>query len=174
MKWIATVVIAAAAAFGFYREVVPPSLCNVRTLEITRRTSEAAQSPEWRRTQLAHENLNALEPCLDCVPELIQTYATTAQNAFWTGDVAKARAILERALQYDRRPETYMQLGVIEMQQPETAAAGMKHMELACRFANDYVQRIPYEDARNEINGIVYRREMEIRAKGTSPVPSSQ
>ena len=171
MKWVASAIVAALAAFGFYREVVPPTICNIRTLQITRSTSEAAHLPVPRRTIAAENNLPALEECLPHTPELTQAYVTAAVNAAWAGQPDKARGLLTRALQVDQRPEIYMQLGILEMQQVDTVPMGMEHMELACRFANNYVARIPYADARDEINGRVYRREMGIRARATRRSP---
>jgi O-antigen ligase len=152
------VVIVIVAAFMINRIALRPWQCNVAEKEIQTRTSLTydSVSDPIVASRNAHENLAALEPCLDAAPNDVALYMLAAANDRLIGRDADAATMYRRALHYDRRPELYYNLGVVELQLHQRDAA-IADLLTAASFSRTYLQDLPV-DVKAEVTDALRRR----------------
>ncbi|HEX3069801.1 MAG TPA: O-antigen ligase family protein [Thermoanaerobaculia bacterium] len=138
------VVVVIGAAFLIRRIALQPWQCNLSEKVIQARTSLTYDSvtDPIQASHNAHENLAALEPCLEAAPQDIALYMLAAANDRLIGRDADAATMYRRALQYDRRPELYYNLGVVELQLHQRDAA-IADLLTAVSFSRAYLQDLP-------------------------------
>jgi tetratricopeptide (TPR) repeat protein len=163
MKNIIAAFIVLIGAIEAYRQVGPPCHCDVIINAVKQRTLRMLAHPGSGSGSLARTNLSKLESCLKDAPAIVQNYMVAAANARILENNALAATLYEAALRYDRRPEIYFNLGLVQLDLRRTEEA-LRNLELACACNADLVGEIPYSDIRNVIAARVYAREMRIRA----------
>ncbi len=151
-------VVVIGAAFLISRIALKPWQCNLTEKEIQARTSLTYDSvaDPIQTSRNAHENLAALEPCLDVAPHDIALYMLAAANQRLIGRDADAATMYRRALQYDRRPELYYNLGVVELQLHQRDAA-IADLLTAVSFSRAYLHDLP-ADVQAEVSDALRRR----------------
>jgi len=147
-----------AAAFLINRIALQPWQCNLTEKEIQTRTSLTYDNvaDPMQTSRNAHENLAALEPCLDAAPHNIALYMLAAANQRLIGREADAATMYRRALQYDRRPELYYNLGVVELQLHQRDAA-IADLLTAVSFSRAYLHDLPV-DVQAEVSDALRRQ----------------
>jgi len=146
------------AAFLISRIALQPWQCNLTEKEIQASTSLTYDSvaDPMQTSRNVHENLAALEPCLDAAPYDIALYMLAAANQRLIGRDADAATMYRRALQYDRRPELYYNLGVVELQLHQRAAA-IADLLTAVSFSRTYLRDLPV-DVQAEVSDALRRQ----------------
>ena len=66
--------------------------------------------------QLARSGAARVEPCIAQAPFMIDLYMIAAADRRVLGQPENAVRLYERALEFDRRPELYLQLGLTELE----------------------------------------------------------
>jgi O-antigen ligase/predicted negative regulator of RcsB-dependent stress response len=152
------VVVLIGAAFLIGRSALQPWQCNLTEKQIQARTSLTYDSvaDPVQASRNAHENLAALEPCMDAAPNDVALYMLAAANQRLLGRDADAAAMYRRALQYDRRPELYYNLGVVELQLHQRDAA-IADLLTAVSFSRAYLQDLPV-DVQAEVRDALRRQ----------------
>lgn len=111
MRKAAALLIAAAAAFAFYRLVIVPWRCNDIEGIVKRATPERVErtdDPALRAR--AERNLAMIDECRRRCPADVNLAMLTAANLLILGRTAAAVPLYEEALRYDERPEIYLAL----------------------------------------------------------------
>lgn len=156
MAFALLVVIGATFLIG--RIALQPWQCNLTEKKVQARTSltydNVADAVQTSRN--AHENLAALEPCLDVAPHNIALYMLAAANERLIGRDADAATMYRRALQHDRRPELYYNLGVVELQLHQHDAA-IADLLTAVSFSRAYLRDLP-ADVQTEVTDALRRQ----------------
>jgi O-antigen ligase len=152
------VVVVIGAAFLINRIALQPWQCNLTEKEIQVRTSLTYDSvaDPIQASRNAHDDLAALEPCLDAAPNNVALYMLAAANQRLIGRDADAATMYRRALQYDRRPELYYNLGVVELQLHQRDAA-IADLLTAVSFSRTYLQDLPV-DVKAEVSDALRRQ----------------
>src|ERR1019366_4501766 len=151
-------VVVIGAAFLISRIALKPWQCNLTEKEIQVRTSLTYDSvaDPIQTSRYAHENLAALEPCIEVSPHDIALYMLAAANQRLIGRDADAATMYRRALQYDRRPELYYNLGVVELQLHQRDAA-IADLLTAVSFSRAYLRDLP-ADVQAEVSDALRRQ----------------
>lgn len=138
----ATLLILAGAAVAIGRVVVPRHRCNVLAKRIERQTKLALDmvSP-LRAASLTRRNLDELEQCRASVPWDVQFPMLMAGNHWIRGDREAARNAYREALEIDRRPEIYLNLGLVELELGDPNAEA--DLETACTFSPVLLYEVP-------------------------------
>lgn len=141
-----------------WRVAWQPWQCNVMKKAIDARTSLVYEIADnrFRTSATAHENLAALEPCLAATPADVGTYMLVAANDRLLGRFDEAAAMYRRALQYDRRPELYYNLGLTELELRQRGPA-VADLIIAVRFSRQYMADLP-PDVQSEITDALRRQ----------------
>ncbi len=154
----AVIVVVIGAALLIRRIALQRWQCNLTEKEIQTRTSLTYDSvaDPIQTSRNAHDNLAALEPCLDAAPNNIALYMLAAANQRLIGRDADAAAMYRRALRYDRRPELYYNLGVVELQLHQRDAA-IADLLTAVSFSRAYLRDLP-ADVQAEVSDALRRQ----------------
>jgi O-antigen ligase len=139
-------VIVIGAAFLINRIALQPWQCNLTEKQVQERTSLTYDSvtDPIQASRNARVNLAALEACMDAAPNDVALYMLAAANDRLIGRDADAATMYRRALQYDRRPELYYNLGVVELQLHQRDAA-IADLLTAVSFSRAYLQDLPVD-----------------------------
>jgi tetratricopeptide (TPR) repeat protein len=126
--------------------------------EIQARTSRAYDTvvDPFRTSQSARANLTVIELCLKAVPDDVALYMLAAANDRLIGRSDEAASMYRKALQYDRRPELYYNLGIVELELNQRHEAIGDLLAAVC-FSRTYLQDLP-ADVQNEINDALRQR----------------
>jgi len=147
-----------AATFLAWRMAWQPWQCNVTMKEIQARTSrtyDVVVDP-FRASRYARANLTALDLCLKAAPDDVALYMLAAANDRLIGRFDDAATMYRKALQYDRRPELYYNLGLMELALNQRQAAVADLLTAVC-FSRTYIRDLP-ADVQNEINDALRRQ----------------
>jgi O-antigen ligase len=129
-----------------------PLVCDgiaARTEQSTLRALQLSTSNQFRAASIAHANLNLLAPCVAEQTSNINTYMVAAANYRSLGRLEDAARLYRIALSYDRRPELYYNLGVVELDLRQRQAA-VADLLTAIRFSREYMSDLP-ADVRSEL-----------------------
>jgi tetratricopeptide (TPR) repeat protein len=143
-------VIAILAVLAINRIAYRPWQCSVM-----RRSLEPATLQLWQRhdpfvVSTARENAALARSCIQITPCDSAPYMLAAANDRLAGDYASAAADYEQALRYERRPELYFGLGIVQLQLARTAEAE-ENFVLAGSFDPFTMVDIPPPDVRNRV-----------------------
>lgn len=131
---LAAVAVTIAAAFALYRWCYLPWRCNVADARLLRQTTMALEAaPAPRAIALARSTWRGAVRLLDGCPCSINLYMIAAANDQLLGQDEHAVEMYSRALQYDRRPELFLQLGLAEWRTGRRDAA-RQHLTAAAVF----------------------------------------
>jgi hypothetical protein len=144
---IAGLVIGALAVAAINRVAYQPWRCSVM-----RRTLEPATLLLWERHDLsvrarARENAAMARACISVTPYDSAPYMIAAANDRLAGDSITAAAMYEGALRFDRRPEIYFDLGLMQLERARIADAEESFVK-AGSFDPYTILDIPPEDVR--------------------------
>jgi len=139
---LSIVVVVAAGLLLMYRYCWLPLQCSSKQLDIERLTLQAFDQKDSPRSKtMARRNLVALERCLEVCPTDTNVLMLIAANDQLLGLYSDARDMYAAALRVDRRPEIYLQLGLVELRLHELAAA-REHVRTAVAFNPAYLDSI--------------------------------
>ena len=111
---------------------------------------------QYRAAAIARTSLDMIEPCLERSSSEVDVYMIAAANYRTLGRLPDAVRMYKTALAYDRRPEIYYNLGIVELQLQQRPAA-MADLLTAVRFSRMYMSDLP-DDVRNELTELIRRR----------------
>jgi hypothetical protein len=143
------VALAAAAAYAF---AWMPFHCNITERTIQARTDELFEKRvgEYRQNAIAQDNLRLLSNCARYTKTSPNLHLLAAANWSLRGDHEMTLREYETALQYDRRPEFYFNLGMAQLDAGLIDQA-TKSLETACMFRLSTIDDIPPGNARDEV-----------------------
>ena len=152
------VAVGIAAALLAWRIAWQPWQCNVTRKTIQARTSQTYDYvvDTFRASINARSNLTALDPCLKAVPDDVGLYMLAAANDRLIGRFDDAATMYRKALQYDRRPELYYNLGLMELAMNQHQAAVADLVTAVC-FSRAYISDLP-PDVQTEIKEVLRLR----------------
>ncbi len=147
---LAALAIATLAIAAIDRAAYEPWRCSV-----VRRSLEPATLRLWTRQDSfmrprARENAVLARACLRITPCDAAPYILAATNDRLTGDYLNAAAMYEQALRFDRRPEIYFDLGLMQLELARIADAEESFVQ-AGSFDPYTILDIPQEDIRNRV-----------------------
>jgi tetratricopeptide (TPR) repeat protein len=153
-----TILVAIGGALLAWRLAWQPWQCNIAKKEIEARTNMAYDVvvDTFRVSRMARTNMAALEPCLAAMPTDVSLYMLAAANDRLVGRVDEAATMYRKALQYDRRPELYYNLGLMELALKQRGPA-VADLLTAVRFSRQYLADLPI-DVQNEIMDALRRQ----------------
>jgi O-antigen ligase len=145
-RWAAVVATVAAVSVGwvvFERMCYWPYVCNVRKNAVYDNTTLMRRAADkYSLAPIARSNLVVLDRCIQGNPLDIDLYMLKAANYRALGLNEEAARAYETALAYDRRPELYYSLGVVELDMNRRPQA-LQHLLLAVRFSRQYLEDLP-------------------------------
>lgn len=159
--------ITAATLFALYEQCVVPSRCNIEEKRLQVRTSELISLQQSgtlylseRAASLAARARRHLQAC----PSNLNLYLIAAANETVAGRNEAALDLYQRALEIDRRPEIYFNIGLTMLD------LGLQHdavriLGRAGMFAPQFITEIPDPIIRAEAYAIVHRREVSIQRR---------
>jgi tetratricopeptide (TPR) repeat protein len=150
LRIVAAIVIGAAAFAAIGRVAYQPWRCSVM-----RRSLEPATLRLWERHDLlvasqARENAAMARACVGITPYDSAQYMLAAANDRLSGNIVTAAAMYETALRFDRRPEIYFDLGLMQLDLARTADAEESFVQ-AGSFDPYTILEIPPDDVRNRV-----------------------
>ena|ERR1700730_16429133 len=134
LRVLASVAVLAAALLLLDVLCYRPYQCNKASRTAMKEALAAFDSVDrLHAADLARKSLARVEPCLSRVPYMIELYVIAAVDYRALGQPGVAVKLYRRALEYDRRPELYLQLGLTELELNHRAEA-RRVLELAILF----------------------------------------
>jgi tetratricopeptide (TPR) repeat protein len=147
---VAVVVIGALAIAAIDYAAYQPWRCSVM-----RRSLEPATLRLWEQHRpivlaTVRHNAELARGCIRITPYDPGPYMLAAANDRMAGDYLSAMTMYERALRFDRRPELYFDLGLMQLELGKVADAEESFVQAA--FFDPYtILEIPPEDVRNRV-----------------------
>lgn len=167
IKLVVVLAVVAVFSFAIADLVVEPLQCNVDKKRIQ---SEARQMFSMgvgpAVAQRAHDNIRILRFCAERDPRDVDVYMTIAAEERVLGRFSDAELMYEQALRYDRRPEIYFNLGMVQLAQdhPEAVASFVR----ASSFDLNLVNHIPQPAIADAVVSAVQK----LRARGIAEAKS--
>jgi tetratricopeptide (TPR) repeat protein len=155
LKAAITIVIIAGAAAAMAKYVVKPYSCNIRIRRATQQLEAivAMIGSNVRAAEMAKEVLDTVEDCATDHPDDVAAQMVVAAAYRSSGQSRRAVGFYETALQYDRRPELYLNLGQAQLESGEMQA-GVKNLTQACIYNPAYLDEVGenYPDVRHAVD----------------------
>jgi O-antigen ligase len=135
-----------------------PWQCNEMKKRLEARTGATydAAADTLRTAERARQNLAELQACREATPTDVGVYMLIAANDRLIGRMSDAVMMYRTALQYDRRPELYYNLGLTELEMRQRGPA-VADLIIAVRFSRKYLAELP-SDVQSEINEALRRQ----------------
>lgn len=151
---IAVVVVAIALV---ERCAVLPCQCNRQEAYIQFRTDLIIDAPSLEAARAARANIDVLTRCLALNPADAAASMLLAANLQRLGRKQEAATVYVKALQYDRRPELYLSLGIqqFELGQRDAAIENMVRARVFNRYLDGDVPLLLREEVRARANAIL-------------------
>jgi len=126
--------------------------CNERKSGLIAATRDVVEVivDRGRAANLAHDNLAAIDGCLTADPTDVDFYMLAAANQHALGRDGEAVAMYRSALSWERRPEIYYSVGMLELRMNRRAEA-MADLRSAAEFNRSFIDDLPPQ-VRDEIN----------------------
>jgi tetratricopeptide (TPR) repeat protein len=151
VKLALTAAIIAGAVVAIRYVSWTPVRCNDVALNVSRRMQQMMTWSDRTGIVVAtRENIARLEPCRGRVPWNINLHLLVAANYAARDMHEDAIRVYEEALQYDRRPEIYFNLG-LEMLKAGRVDEAVAQLTTACKIRTDFVDEIPDHDTQNRV-----------------------
>lgn len=110
-------VVLATSLFGVYRLSWLPYRCETKKVRLDMLTKTANEEVnDYQKVLLARTNLEQMAPCRALLPHDLQFNRLGAANERMVGRPDDAIATLRRALETDRRPELYWEIGMLHFE----------------------------------------------------------
>jgi tetratricopeptide (TPR) repeat protein len=133
-KGILALIIAAASLLGSYRVVWQEYQCNLTLSRIKSVMEHQDNGSDFRTMIMAHRNLELLiQDCAKCRTQRVDYLLMKGNNEVLLHQYTGALATYRQALQFDRRPEIYLNIGLTELDQGNYAG-GLDNLITACAF----------------------------------------
>jgi len=135
IKIAATAVIVACASLIVRHWVALPYACNNRMRSATDRLKATLSiaGGSLRAAELSRRVIDDLQPCVTASPDIVGAQMVLAASYRELGRNREAAAAYETALQYDRRPELYLNLGQTQIALGDSKS-GIQNLVLACIY----------------------------------------
>ncbi len=165
VRWLSASFVAALAAYALHGLTWKPFRCNITTLRVQNEALRVWKFPEAPRVAArARRAIVEMERCIASCPTNIDMYMTLALHDRLIGRFDHASAMYREALKYDRRPELFFNLGLVELEMRRRQSA-LLALSKACSFDIFYANDIPDVNLREEVFAAVYaERERGIAA----------
>jgi|ERR1043165_2797861 tetratricopeptide (TPR) repeat protein len=162
---VAAAAILAAGAALIYRICIVPYRCSQVEMQTETRMERALRYPDTTfARELASQNLTRLQDCLEADPTNVNLYMLAAANERILRHDAAAVALYQRALRYDRRPEIYLNLGVVQAATNDPDGA-VQSLVMAGNFSGkDLLLELPDVATRMRAYAIVAKNEAALLA----------
>jgi tetratricopeptide (TPR) repeat protein len=131
------------SSFGLYRWCYLPYRCNIfeRATQTSMLAIQDLDAP-LRRAAIARRNLERALDWLDLCPEDLDLYMIAGGSFRQLGRSSDAVPMYERALQMDRRPEIYLNLGQSQAESGQTKQAVI-NLSRAVMFDPSLIAEVP-------------------------------
>lgn len=158
LRAVAALLVVTAGIAGAMRFAYQPWRCHVELRQRLQRTEYLARIPPDAAVTPARDNLDVVSRCIPIVPYETSFYILSAENARIASMDAEAVALYKRALQFDRRPELYQQLGLAEAATGRVDEA-YRSFVTAGLFDPYMILQIPFTEMRGRVeNDVATRR----------------
>ena len=143
IRWIVALVVVAFAAYAIYFMAYEPCACDIVNKRVQSRAVLLFDLPAGPAVaREAKQGIAAVQRCLDTSQMSVDLYMTVAANDRLLGRFQHAADMYSEALKYDRRPELYLNLGIMQLQANQREA-GIVSLTQACRFDINLANAIP-------------------------------
>lgn len=133
-RGILAIIIAAASLFGAYRVGWQEYRCNLTLSRVKSDMEHQENRSDFVIAGLARHNLELLsDDCARCRTERVDYLLMKGNNEVLLHQFTAALATYSRALQFDRRPEIYLNIGLTELDRGNYAE-GVRNLTTACGF----------------------------------------
>ena len=143
LKIGATAVIVACAWLIVWRTVVLPYTCNIRLKSATDNLGAtlSLSGNHTRAAEVARRTIVVLQPCVAACPDNVGAQMVLGASLRQLDRNREAIAAYETALQFDRRPELYLNLGQAQLGIGDSKSA-RKNFLLACLYFPAFLDEI--------------------------------
>lgn len=151
LRWIVAAGVVVAVAIVVFRVQVPRYRCN--TLKATYQSATAADwasRGDYQATQRSRRRIGALERCAAVSPLDADMQMILALNYRILGRLDEAAAAYRNALAYDRRPEIFLNLGLVELEL-ERHSDAVNHLAHAVAFDVSYARHFDGDELQQEV-----------------------
>jgi tetratricopeptide (TPR) repeat protein len=150
-RMLVTSLVAIAAAWGMYRLVWIPFRCDAEVRRAMVQSDYASRvADDYNAVLAARENVKVLLACSERCPWHVRSLFTAAWNLRLLRRYDDAIAAYRQALEYDRRPELYAELGNAYLESGNEKAA-MEALLQAGRFDRFVLKRVVRADVRERV-----------------------
>jgi hypothetical protein len=133
-KGILALIIAAASVLGSYRVGWQEYQCNLTLSRIKSVMEHQDNRSDFRTMTMARRNLELLiQDCAKCRTQRVDYLLMKGNNEVLVHQYTGALATYRQALQFDRRPEIYLNIGLTELDRGNYAE-GVRNLTTACGF----------------------------------------
>ena len=165
LRTIAAFAVLIAALFLERALIVPQWHCDIQMRTIRARTDEIERHGDSLGVYpAARENVRRLTSCLNVERDNVEAWMLLAANFLALDKKLEAAAAYREALKYDRRPELFFSLGLVELDLGQRDAA-IKDLTTAATFNPNVTDAIVYDDVRQIVFNRVHDRQKQILAR---------
>jgi tetratricopeptide (TPR) repeat protein len=161
IRWLTATGIMTIACYFVYTLAWRPFRCNIVKKRLQSVAFEIFELPNVPTVTLkARHAIAELQPCVAVCPTDVDMYMTLAAHDRVLGRLQHAADMYHQALSYDRRPELFFNLGMVQLQLNQRDAA-LIALTQACSFSIEYAGDIPDPDLREEVLQAVRAQQVE-------------
>lgn len=143
LKYAAAIAVIVLAGMAINQTVVEPCRCDAEKLKAQKRLYQIYSLPSSARVMLsARQGVEQMERCARVSPLDVDMYMTLAGFQRVLGRSEEALVSYRTALRYDRRPEIFLNIGLIELDSGRLEAA-IPPLVTACRFNVNFINEVP-------------------------------
>jgi tetratricopeptide (TPR) repeat protein len=166
LRWLAACVVAALAGYAVYGLAWRPFRCNVVTKRVQTMAEDIFELPTTMTVVMeARQGIAEMQRCIASCPTDVDAYMTVAAHDRVIGRLQHAAAMYSEALKYDRRPELFFNLGIVEYELNQSDAA-LGALTKACTFSIEYADDIPDPNLRQAVLSAVRAQQERAIAEG--------
>src|SRR2546428_8969414 len=134
LKWLGAAAISALAVYAIYYVSWLPSQCEIAKKRTESIVMTIADLPATAPViSSARNGISDMERCIAVSPTDVGLYMAMAANQSVIGRLQDAANTYVAALRYDRRPEIFLNLGLVQLQMNQRSAA-FANLTKACLF----------------------------------------
>jgi hypothetical protein len=159
VRVVAVALILSGTIVAIRQYCIVPYQCNVTAKRVQVLTERLSGKSDLDVRIDARENLDLLQPCQKCFAANVAYLMIKAANEGAIQRYAAAEATYRQALNVDRRPELYLNLGLTQLNLGHTAE-GTQSLLTACRFSFAMIVDIP-EPQKTEMYRVIFQEQAE-------------
>lgn len=141
IRWIGVLATVVVVVVALHVQVRRHEL-NLLKHRLEQETTRAVSMENQARIHIARDIVQLVEPHLGDFPPDVDLYMIAAANYRLVADFETAEQTYRRALRIGRRPEIYLNLGDVLLQQGRTDEA-LESYAIAVAFSTAYYDRVP-------------------------------